>query len=119
MEDDRLDGRVVAELLQFTDNWLRGEDDTLQIDHANAIAETANAGFSTRSVEREIYQREDGKHEQEECSAADQNPEECARTSLGHGKSVALGNVRVGTEALVRPREGEAERVNKQTNREL
>jgi len=40
-------------------------------------------------MKSEIYQRKNGQNEQEKCSAANQNPEQCARTSFRHGESVA------------------------------
>ena len=82
MQDDGFDRRVVAKFLELPHNGLRRENDAVEIDHANAIPEPAESGLSAGSMQRQINQSKDGQHEEEKCSAANQNPEQCARTSL-------------------------------------
>ena len=49
---------------------------------SDLVAKTAKPRLSTTRMQGKVDQREDGQHEEEKSSTADQNPEECARTSF-------------------------------------
>jgi hypothetical protein len=89
VQNDRFDRRIIAKLFQLANHRLGRQYHALEIDHADTIAESPEASFPGSCVKREINQREHRQHEEEECSAANQYPEQCARTSFRHGESVA------------------------------
>ena len=91
VQNDGLDRRIVAKLLQLPDDWLWRQNHAIEIDHADAVAKAAEPGFAAARVQRQIDQGKHGQHEEEKCSSANQNPEQCARTSFRHEGSLALG----------------------------
>src|SRR5258708_39979306 len=46
VQNDGLDGRVVAKLLELSDHRLRRKNHAVKIDYADPIAEPADAGFA-------------------------------------------------------------------------
>jgi len=52
MQNDGLDRRVVAELLQFAHDRLRRRMTPSKIDHADAVAKSGDAGISSPAVQR-------------------------------------------------------------------
>ena len=76
MQDDGFDGRVVAKFLQLADHRLRRENDAIQVDHADAVAKAAKSGFIAPRMQRQVNQRKHSQHKEEECSSANQNPEQ-------------------------------------------
>ena len=84
MQDDCLDGRIIAEFLELPDHGLGRKNDAIQINHPNAVPETADTGFPGPGVHGEIHKGKDGEHKQKKRSSANQNPKQRARTSLRH-----------------------------------
>src|ERR1700682_5611414 len=70
VENDGLDGRVVAKFLELSDHRLRRKNYAVKIDYADAVAEAPNAGFATSCMQRKVDQREHRQHEEEKCSSA-------------------------------------------------
>ena len=87
MEDDGLDGIVVGEPLKLRDHRLGLDDDALDVDHANLIAETAKGFLSLSSAQAQVNQREHRENEEEEGASADHDPQQGAGLSLfRHGE---------------------------------
>ncbi len=86
MQDDRLDRRIVIKLLKLVDHRLGGKNYSIEVHYANAVAEAAESSLVAAGVQRQINQRKHRQHKEEECSSADQNPEQGVRTSFRHKK---------------------------------
>ena len=89
MQNDGLDGRVIAKLFELPHDRLRRKNHSLKIDHANAVAKAADAGIAGARMHGEIDKSKDGEHEEKKRSSADQDPEQGARTSVSHEESLA------------------------------
>ena len=83
MNDDGLDGIVVAKLLDLLDHRAGIENDAFQFDYANLVPKTgAQRGVISARMKREVNQREHSQHKEEEGSSSDEYPEQSARTSV-------------------------------------
>jgi hypothetical protein len=82
MNDDGLDRVVIPEFLQLPDNGIWVNDDAFEIYDSDLVSKAVNGSVLISRMKRQIDQREDGKHEEEESPSADQNPKQGARTTL-------------------------------------
>src|SRR5438552_2947173 len=97
MDDDRLDGIVIAEFLDLLHHRAGVENDAFQFHYADFVPETtAERRAVPACMEREINQCEHCQHEEEEGSSSNHDPEKRPRTpvfSHTDGLSLALGVV--------------------------
>src|ERR1019366_1551430 len=77
MNNDGLDGAVVAELAELFDGLLGRRDHAFKVNHGNLCAESAEGVFLL-GAHGEINQRENREKEQKESAAAKQYPEKYA-----------------------------------------
>lgn len=83
MQHDGFDGIVVGELLELRDDDLRAEDDPFQVHHADLVPEPAERRSRILpGMQRNVDQRKDREHEEEEPSSSDHDPKPNARTLL-------------------------------------
>ena len=78
MNDDGLDGAVVAKLAKLLDHVLGREDYAFQVNHGDLVAESREGIFLLRA-HGEIHQRKHRQQKQEEGTATEQHPEKDAR----------------------------------------
>src|ERR1700690_1745582 len=82
MQNDGLDGIVVAKLLELRHHHPRIDDDTFQFHHADLVAEAVQRRFFPTCVQGQIHQRKHRQHEEEENSSPNHDPEQCAGTTI-------------------------------------
>src|SRR6185503_20022720 len=80
VDDDGLDRVVISQLAQLFHRFRGAEDDTVEIDDTDLIAEEAR--LLSTCMEGEKHQREHGQDKEEERSSSNQYPEPYARTSV-------------------------------------
>src|SRR5664279_1205945 len=99
MNNDGLDGTVVAELAELFDDLLGRCDHAFEVNHGDLVAESAE-GIFLLGAHGEIHQRENCEKEQKERTTAKQYPEKYAgpwrfrhkRGLVYHRKTQAISN---------------------------
>ena len=77
MNNDGLDGAVIAELAELFDHLLGRQDHAFEVNHGDLVAESAE-GIFLLGAHGEIHQRKDGKEEQKECATTQKYPKKYA-----------------------------------------
>src|SRR5207249_6561362 len=82
VDDDRLDGIILAEFLELGNDRARIKNNSFEVHDADLVTEAMKRGAFPAGMEHKVDQREDCQYEKEESSASDHDPKQRAGALL-------------------------------------